>query len=404
MATFKYAVRDKAGKPVEGTLDGDNKDAVSAKLRSMGYIIVSLEQQGGILASLSSISFGTGVKPRDITLFSRQFATMIGAGLSLTKCLSILGQQTESAALRVIITQIGRDVESGQSLSDAMSRHPKVFPPIFVNMVRSGETGGVLDEVLNRVADHFEREATIKGRIKSAMTYPIAMGSLVLLILIAMLIFVVPTFQSMFASLGGTLPLPTQILVNISDGARGLSGLLTVIGVIALVVLFRWWKSTDSGRYTWDGIKLRMPVFGTLIRKMALSRFTRTFGTLTAAGVPILSALDIVGSTSGNEVIHRAVSKVRSAIKEGETIAKPLGENPIFPAMVVQMIAVGEETGALDAMLGKIADFYDEEVTTGVDGLTSLIEPLMMASLGLVVGGIVIALYLPMFQVITLIK
>jgi len=404
MATFKYAVRDKAGKPVEGTLDGDNKDAVSAKLRSMGYIIVSLEQQGGILASLSSISFGTGVKPRDITLFSRQFATMIGAGLSLTKCLSILGQQTESAALRVIITQIGRDVESGQSLSDAMSRHPKVFPPIFVNMVRSGETGGVLDEVLNRVADHFEREATIKGRIKSAMTYPIAMGSLVLLILIAMLIFVVPTFQSMFAALGGTLPLPTQILVNISEGARGLPGLLTVIGVIAVVVLFRWWKSTDSGRYTWDGIKLRMPVFGTLIRKMALSRFTRTFGTLTAAGVPILSALDIVGSTSGNEVIHRAVSKVRSAIKEGETIAKPLGENPIFPAMVVQMIAVGEETGALDAMLGKIADFYDEEVTTGVDGLTSLIEPLMMASLGLVVGGIVIALYLPMFQVITLIK
>jgi len=404
MATFKYTVRDKAGKPVEGKLDGENKDAVSAKLRSMGYIIVSLEQQGGILSSLSSISLGTGVKPRDITLFSRQFATMIGAGLSLTKCLSILGQQTESAALRVIITQIGRDVESGQSLSDAMSRHPKVFPPIFVNMVRSGETGGVLDEVLNRVADHFEREATIKGRIKSAMTYPIAMGSLVLLILIAMLIFVVPTFQSMFASLGGTLPLPTQILVNISEGARGLSGLLTVIGVIAFVVLFRWWKSTDSGRYTWDGIKLRMPVFGTLIRKMALSRFTRTFGTLTAAGVPILSALDIVGSTSGNEVIHRAVSKVRSAIKEGETIAKPLGENPIFPAMVVQMIAVGEETGALDAMLGKVADFYDEEVTTGVDGLTSLIEPLMMATLGLIVGGIVIALYLPMFTVITLIK
>ena len=404
MATFKYAVRDKAGKPVEGTLDGDNKDAVSAKLRSMGYIIVSLEQQGGILASLSSISFGTGVKPRDITLFSRQFATMIGAGLSLTKCLSILGQQTESAALRVIITQIGRDVESGQSLSDAMSRHPKVFPPIFVNMIRSGETGGVLDEVLNRVADHFEREATIKGRIKSAMTYPIAMGSLVLLILIAMLIFVVPTFQSMFAALGGTLPLPTQILVNISEGARGLPGLLTVIGVIAVVVLFRWWKSTDSGRYTWDGIKLRMPVFGTLIRKMALSRFTRTFGTLTAAGVPILSALDIVGSTSGNEVIHRAVSKVRSAIKEGETIAKPLGENPIFPAMVVQMIAVGEETGALDAMLGKIADFYDEEVTTGVDGLTSLIEPLMMATLGLVVGGVVIALYMPMFEVINLVK
>ncbi len=404
MATFKYAVRDRAGKAVEGTLDGDNKDAVSSKLRSMGYVIVSLEQQGGLLASMNAITFGTGVKTKDITIFSRQFATMIGAGLSLTKCLSILGQQTESPALRVIITQIGKDVESGQSLSDAMSKHPKVFPPIFVNMVRSGETGGVLDEVLNRVADHFEREDMIKGRIKSAMTYPAAMGSLVLIILVAMLIFVVPTFQTMFSSMGGTLPLPTQILVNISEGARGLPGLLTVVFVIAFVVAFRWWKSTEAGLYAWDSIKLRMPVFGKLIRKMALSRFTRTFGTLVSAGVPILSALDIVGSTSGNEVIHRAVRKVRSAIKEGETIAKPLSENPIFPAMVVQMISVGEETGALDAMLGKVAEFYDEEVTAGVDGLTSLIEPIMMATLGLVVGGIVIALYMPMFEVVALVK
>jgi len=404
MATFKYAVRDRAGKAVEGTLDGDNKDAVSSKLRSMGYVIVSLEQQGGVLASLNSITFGTGVKVKDITIFSRQFATMIGAGLSLTKCLSILGQQTESPALRVIITQIGKDVESGQSLSDAMSKHPKVFPPIFVNMVRSGETGGVLDEVLNRVADHFEREDMIKGRIKSAMTYPAAMGSLVLIILIAMLVFVVPTFQTMFASMGGTLPLPTQILVNISEGARGLPGLLTVVFIIVFVVAFRWWKRTEAGLYAWDSIKLRMPVFGKLIRKMALSRFTRTFGTLVSAGVPILSALDIVGSTSGNEVIHRAVRKVRSAIKEGETIAKPLSENPIFPAMVVQMISVGEETGALDAMLGKVAEFYDEEVTAGVDGLTSLIEPIMMATLGLVVGGIVIALYMPMFEVVALVK
>jgi len=404
METFKYAVRDRAGKAVEGTLDGDNKDAVSSKLRSMGYVIVSLEQQGGVLASLNSITFGTGVKVKDITIFSRQFATMIGAGLSLTKCLSILGQQTESPALRVIITQIGKDVESGQSLSDAMSKHPKVFPPIFVNMVRSGETGGVLDEVLNRVADHFEREDMIKGRIKSAMTYPAAMGSLVLIILIAMLVFVVPTFQTMFASMGGTLPLPTQILVNISEGARGLPGLLTVVFIIVFVVAFRWWKRTEAGLYAWDSIKLRMPVFGKLIRKMALSRFTRTFGTLVSAGVPILSALDIVGSTSGNEVIHRAVRKVRSAIKEGETIAKPLSENPIFPAMVVQMISVGEETGALDAMLGKVAEFYDEEVTSGVDGLTSLIEPLMMATLGVVVGGIVIALYMPMFEVVALVK
>jgi type IV pilus assembly protein PilC len=404
MATFKYTVRDKAGKPVDGTIDGSSKEAVSAKLRSMGYVIVSLDEAGGLLDRLNSFQFGTGVKSADITIFSRQFATMIGAGLSLTKCLAILGQQTESAALRVIIGQVSHDVESGQSLSDALSKHPKVFPPIFVNMVRSGETGGVLDEVLNRLADHFEREAMISGRIKSAMTYPIAMGSLVLIVLIAMLIFVVPTFQSMFASMGGALPLPTQILVNISNGARSWPGLLTLVVVIGLVVAFRWWKNTPEGLYTWDAIKLRMPVFGKLIRKMALSRFTRTFGTLVAAGVPILAALDIVGTTSGNEVIARAVHKVRSAIKEGETIAKPLGENPVFPAMVVQMISVGEETGALDAMLSKVAEFYDEEVTAGVEGLTSLIEPLMMATLGVIVGGIVIALYMPMFEVVSLVK
>ena len=404
MATFKYTVRDKAGKPVDGTIDGATKDAVSAKLRSMGYVIVSLDETGGLLDRLNGIQLGTGVKPADITVFSRQFATMIGAGLSLTKCLAILGGQTESAALRVIINQIARDVESGQSLSDAMSKHPKVFPPIFVNMVRSGETGGVLDEVLNRVADHFEREAMIKGRIKSAMTYPIAMGSLVLIVLVAMMLFVVPTFQKMFESMGGSLPLPTQILVNISEGSRSWPGLIFVIVLISGIVAFRWWKSTPDGLYIWDSIKLRMPVFGKLIRKMALSRFTRTFGTLVAAGVPILAALDIVGTTSGNEVISRAVRKVRSAIKEGETIAKPLADNPVFPAMVVQMISVGEETGALDAMLSKVAEFYDEEVTAGVEGLTSLIEPLMMATLGVVVGGIVIALYLPMFEVINLVK
>jgi type IV pilus assembly protein PilC len=403
MPTFKYAVRDKAGKVVTGSLEGDHQDAVSNKLRSMGYTVLNVEETKNFLDSLNNISFGASVKPKDLTIFARQFATMIGAGLSLTKCLTILGDQTESAALKTTLGQVGRDVEAGQSLSDAMSRHPKVFPDIFINMIRSGETGGVLDEVLNRLADHFERDQMIKGRIKSAMTYPIAMLCLVLLILIAMLIFVVPTFQTMFASMGGTLPLPTQVLVNISQGARGWAGLITLVVAIALFVAFRWWKATDSGMLIWDTIKLNMPVFGKLIRKMALARFTRTFGTLVSAGVPILSALDIVGSTAGNEVIAQAVRKVRSAIKEGETIARPLSESPVFPAMVVQMISVGEETGALDAMLQKVAEFYDEEVTAGVDGLTSLIEPIMMATLGLIVGGIVIALYMPMFEVVALI-
>ncbi|MDI6693319.1 MAG: type II secretion system F family protein [Anaerosomatales bacterium] len=400
--TFKYTVRDKTGKVASGRLEGESRDAVAAKLRQMGYIVLDLSEDR--LAALNKIQFGTSVKTKDITIFARQFATMINAGLSLTKCLSILADQSDSKELREVIAQVGRDVEAGQSLSEAMAKHPKIFPPIFINMVRAGETGGVLDEVLLRVADHFENDAKLRGRIKSAMTYPVAMAALVFLVLVAMMIFVVPTFQKMFADMGGTLPLPTQILVNISEGARGLPGLITLVAVIAGTIAFRTWKSTASGRLIWDGIKLRMPIVGPLVRKMSLARFTRTFGTLVAAGVPILSALDIVADTAGNEVIAEAVKKVRSAIKEGETIAKPLGENPIFPSMLVQMIAVGEEMGALDAMLTKIADFYDEEVSTAVDGLTSVIEPLMMATLAVVVGGIVIALYMPMFQVITLVK
>jgi type IV pilus assembly protein PilC len=400
--TFKYSVRDKTGKVVNGRLEGENRDAVATKLRQMGYIILELDEDR--LAQLNKIQFGTSVKTKDITIFARQFATMINAGLSLTKCLSILGSQSDSKELREIITQLARDVEAGQSLSEAMVKHPKVFPPIFINMVRAGETGGVLDEVLLRVADHFEQEAQLRGRVKSAMTYPVSMGVLVLLVLIAMMVFVVPTFQKMFADMGGTLPLPTQILVAISEGARSWPGLVLVVVVAVIAVAFRWWINTESGRFIWDGTKLRMPIVGPLVRKTALARFTRTFGTLVSAGVPILSALDIVADTAGNEVVARAVKKVRAAIKEGETIAKPLGESPVFPSMVVQMIAVGEETGALDAMLNKIADFYEEEVSAAVDALTSIIEPIMMATLGIVVGGIIIALYMPMFQVITLVK
>jgi type IV pilus assembly protein PilC len=402
MATYKYAVRDKAGRIVKGKLEGQSKEAVQSKLTQMGYIILELDQQGG-LAALNEITFGTGVKPKDVAIFARQFSTMINAGLSLTKCLSILAAQTESAGLKTVIAQIGKDVEAGQSLSDSLGKHPKVFPPIFVNMVRAGETGGVLDEVLLRVADHFESELALKAKIKSAMTYPVAMGGLVLVVLAAMMIFVVPTFEKMFADMGGKLPMMTQLLVNASNFVASIWGLVALIIVVALVFVMRWWMG-GPGKRIWDGAKLNMPVFGSLIRKIALAKFTRTFGTLVSAGVPILSALDIVADTAGNEVVADAVKHARSAIKEGETIAKPLSESKVFPSMLVQMIAVGEETGALDTMLNKIADFYDEEVSTATDGLTSLIEPLMMASLGVIVGGMVIALYLPMFQVITLVN
>ncbi len=404
MATFNYSVRDKAGKVQKGSLEGESREAVSAKLRQMGFIILELDQQGA-LAALGKVKIGGGaVKPKAITIFSRQFATMINAGLSLTKCLSILAAQTECEALRTIIAAISKDVESGQSLSESLGRHPKTFPPIFVNMVRAGETGGVLDEVLVRLADHFESEQALKGRVKSAMTYPIAMAALVLIILVAMMVFVVPTFEKMFASMGGELPFMTQVLVDISNFVAGMGGVVTLVGLVAANFAFKFWKGTNSGRFIWDSFVLNAPVVGQLTRKVALARFTRTFGTLVSAGVPILSALDIVADTAGNEVVSREVKKARSAIKEGEAIAKPLSESKVFPSMLVQMIAVGEETGALDAMLNKIADFYDEEVSTQVDGLTSLIEPLMMASLGGVVGAMVIALYMPMFQVITLVQ
>lgn len=400
--TYKYSVRDRAGNVKTGRIEGESRDAVAVALRQNGYIVLDLTEDK--LAQLSKIKIGSGVKTKDIAIFARQFATMINAGLSLTKCLSILAAQSDSKDLRDVVAQLARDVEAGQSLSEAMAKHPKVFPPIFINMVRAGETGGVLDEVLLRVADHFEQEMALKARIKSAMTYPVTMGGLVLLVLIAMMTFVVPTFQKMFADMGGELPLPTRILVMISEGVRGYPGLIAVVVVVVAVIAFKQWKVTPSGKFAWDTTRLRMPVVGGLVRKIALARFTRTFGTLVSAGVPILSALDIVADTAGNEVVARAVKNVRAAIKEGETIAKPLSEAPVFPSMAVQMIAVGEETGALDAMLNKIADFYEEEVATAVDGLTSLIEPLMMATLGMVVGGIIVALYLPMFQVITLIK
>jgi type IV pilus assembly protein PilC len=404
MATFNYTVRDKTGKIVKGSVEGDSRDNVSAKLRETGYIILSLDEKAA--SSFASLKAGGGgrVKPKDLTVFSRQFSTMINAGLSLTKCLNILGSQTESAVLRGAIAQVGRDVEAGQSLSDSMAKHSRIFPNIFVNMVRAGETGGVLDEVLSRVADHLERDAALKAKIKSAMTYPVAMLVLVLVVLAAMMIFVVPVFQGMFSSMGGKLPAATQVLVDLSSFVRSWRAIVALIVVFAIRFAFGRWKSTASGALVWDTIKLRMPIFGSIVRKIALAKFTRTFGTLVSAGVPILSALDIVGDTAGNEVVASAVKRVRSAIKEGETIAKPLSESSVFPSMLVQMISVGEETGALDTMLNKIADFYDEEVSNAVDGLTSLIEPLMMATLGVVVGGIVIALYLPMFNVINLVK
>jgi type IV pilus assembly protein PilC len=339
----------------------------------------------------------------DVAVFSRQLATMLASGLSILRALMILAEQTESKAFAEVIGEVKLDIEHGLSLSQAVAKHPDVFPPIYLAMVRAGETGGVLDTVMLRLANTLEKQLELRGKIKSAMTYPIAVAGIVVLILAAMLLFIVPTFESMYDDLGGTLPLPTRMLINVS-------GLVTktwwLLGLLAAggVVLFRRWAATAEGRLTFDRFKLRLPVFGPLLRKTALARFSRTLASLIHSGVPIMQSFEIVGETAGNAVVAEAVTKARERVRLGESISDSLSGADVMPPMVVQMIAVGEETGAVDDMLDKIADFYDREVEATVNSLTSLIEPLLMVFMGASVGGMVVALYMPMFQIIELVK
>lgn len=401
-AGYAYKVKDRSGQIVSGAIEGDNLAAVVGKLRQMGYTVLNVQEKSAAKQVGSIQLFKKKVKIKDITIFSRQFATMINSGLSLTKSLNILAEQTENPALAEIIGQVQKDVEGGQTLSEALGRH-NVFSGLFVNMVKAGETGGVLDSVLIKVAEHYEKDMALKGKIKSAMTYPIVMFAMSMLIVFAMITFIVPVFVNMFAQLGGDLPLPTQVLVSASAAIRGYWYIMIAV-IVGLRYAIKNYKKTAQGRLFFDKMKLKLPVFGIISTKLAVARFTRTFGTLVASGVPILQGLEIVADTSGNEIISIAVKDTRASIKEGETIAKPLSQSPIFPPMVVQMISVGEETGALDVMLGKIADFYDEEVAAAVESLTSTIEPLMIAVMGVMIGGIIVSLYMPMFKLITLIK
>ncbi|HEY3373847.1 MAG TPA: type II secretion system F family protein [Candidatus Aquicultor sp.] len=401
-STYTYRVRDFKGNQLSGKIEGDNATMVSAKLRQMGYIVIDLKEQG-IAQKEITLPFGNRVKLKDLTVFSRQFATMINAGLSLTRCLSVLSDQTESKALSKIIGELLKDVEQGKSLSESMAKHQAAFPPIFINMVKAGETGGALDEVLMRVAEHFEKETGIRSKIKSAMAYPMAMFSFSILITFVLITFIVPIFVNMFSTMGGSLPLPTKILLMLSNFING-AWFIIIPALFGLFYLFKLYGKTTNGRERIDSVKLVLPVLGMLTKKMAVSRFSRTLSTLMSSGVPILSALDIVADSAGNAVIANTVRGARSSIKDGETIAKPLSEGTVFPPMVVQMISIGEETGALDEMLGKIADFYDREVEATVDALTSIIEPLMIVVMGVLIGGIIVSLYMPMFQIISLIK
>jgi len=328
---------------------------------------------------------------------------MINSGLSLIRALAILTDQTESPVLAKVAGEVRLDVERGSSLSAALSKHPKVFNHLYIAMVKSGEAGGVLDAVLMRLADTIEKQVELRRKVKSAMTYPVVVLVICSVIATAMLLLIVPQFKAIYVDLGGTLPLPTRILISVSDLLKKFFPIVILLGVVGFF-LFRKWTRSEQGKPKWDAFKLRVPVGGALTRKAALARFSRTLAALTRSGVGILEALDIVAETSGNEVVSTAVRDTQQAVKRGDTLSRPLEQHEVFPPMVVQMIAVGEETGALDEMLDKIADFYDQEVAATVDALTSLIEPLLICLMGVIVGGMIISLYLPMFNIIKLIK
>ena len=400
---YEYKVRDAEGRFREGRVKADNEKAVAEKLMTMGYVPLEVRKSGTGLQK--EISFGRPrVKMKDLAVFARQLATMINAGLTLLRALSILGEQLDNPSLREVVTKAKQDVEGGHSLSSAFANDPhKTFPPFMISMTRAGETGGFLDTAMQQVAETFEADVKLRGKIKAALTYPVVVFVMAILMCVAMLLFVVPIFESMFTDLGGDLPLPTQVLVTMSGAMKFVVPTFLVLGFGFLF----WWrkhKHDAKVRNVVDPLRLKLPVFGKLSHKIALTRFSRNLSTLLRSGVPILTSLDIVSETVGSVVISRAVEDVRQSVSQGDSIAGPLGRHDIFPSMVVQMISSGEEAGAVDEMLARISQFYEEEVEATTEALTSLIEPLMIAFLGLVVGGMIVALYLPIFSVFDLIK
>lgn len=405
MKTYTYEAADKSGKIVKGKMEATSEAAVAQRLMANGGQPMSITQvnTGGLNSEISIPGISDKISLKEIAIMSRQLATMINAGLSLLRAITILTEQTENKVLQGILGTVRSDVETGGSLSSALAKHPKVFPPLMINMVRAGETGGFLDKTLLSIAKNFEDEVKLKGKIKSAMTYPVVVLVIAILASAGMLIFIVPVFAGMFATLGGELPFVTQILVTMSDFLK-----MAIWPILLLVFAgFIWWnriKHRKSVREKVDPVKLKMPVFGKLTQKISIARFTRNLGAMLSAGVPILQALEIVGETSGNIVVEHAANDVIDSVRRGRALTAPLSENPVFPPMVVQMMAVGEDTGALDDMLEKIAEFYDAEVEATTEQLTSLIEPLMILVIGGIVGGMVIALYMPIFSIFNLIQ
>ena len=404
--TYAYTARDKAGASRSGTIEAPDERVVASRLRELRLAPVSISRDApsGLQREISipGLSLGAKVKLGDLAVFSRQFATMISSGLSLIRALNILTDQTENERLAEIVGEVRSEIEEGRSLSSALADHEE-FPRLYIAMVKAGETAGMLDEVLVRIADTLESDMELRRRIKSALTYPVVVLCMAVVLTIVMLIFIVPTFVGMFEQLGGDLPLPTKVLLWLSQLIRSAWWLIPVVPVVA----WKGWqyaRKQPNVRYALDGAKLKLPVFGPLFHKLALSRFARNFGVLLRAGVPILSSLEITAQTVDNGVIATAVDDVRDSVKEGRSVAGPLADHEVFPPMVVQMISVGEETGAMDTMLVKLSDFFDDEVTAMTESLTAMLEPLMIGVLGGIVGAMVVALYMPMFKIFELIQ
>ena len=406
MTTFAYKVLDSRGAQATGEIEGDSKAAAAATLRNKGFTVLDLNEVKTGLAQMDIGAAFQTIKAKDLTVFSRQFATMVNSGLSMLRCLYVLEEQTPNKKLAKVIGEIRQDVEAGISLSDALAKHPKVFNKLYVSMVSAGELGGILDEVLNRLATQLEKEDQIRRAVKSAMVYPVVIGVFALLVLVGMVMFLIPIFAGMYKELGNAkLPMLTRIMMGASGVLRSWWGLVVLAVLIFAVWGFRRLKRTERGRQVWDRFKLRIPMgIGQIIRKLAIARFSRTLGTLITSGVPILQAIDITGKASGNAVIEKAMKEVEISVKEGQSITEPLRKEPVFPPMVTQMISVGEETGSLDAMLSKIADFYEDEVNAAVKSLTSILEPILMLGVGAVVGLVVISMYLPIFNMMNIVK
>jgi type IV pilus assembly protein PilC len=397
--TFTWSGKSRDGKITKGETSANSKDEVISQLRRQGVVVTSINAKSGMNMNINLPGFGSGVKDKDIVIFTRQFATMIDAGLPLVQCLEILERQTENKPLAEAIGQVRHDVEAGSTYADALGKHPKIFNPLYVNLVAAGEVGGILDTILGRLTSYIEKNMKMKKQIKSAMVYPSIVMTVAVGVIAILMIFVIPMFSKMFTDMGGKLPGPTLIVIGISNFMTTPRKILPVVGaIVAAIFAIKKYYSSKSGRLVMDKMFLKAPIAGPLIQKIAVSKFTRTLGTLMGAGVPIMDGLEIVAKTAGNKVVENTVIETRASISEGKTLSEPLQRSKVFPPMVTQMISVGETTGALDSMLSKIADFYDDEVDSAVEAMTAALEPALMVFLGIAVGFIIIAMYLPIFH------